>query len=105
MIEIFVISYKTTGFIKSTGIIDREWDSANLDGSTISEKIESMLLEDSKLVVEYLADQKLPDEEKDKMEDKKIVSLTEADKQKIKDEKPKSRLELLEARVTALENK
>lgn len=77
--EIFVIYNKLTGFIEGgAGRIDRN---AKPDGSTINERIPLVLAKDSNRVVVYLPEQNLPDPERHKIVDGKIVDLTKADKQ------------------------
>lgn len=74
MKEIFVIYNKITSFIDGgAGRIDREWDAKNADGSTISERISLILAKDLDRKVIYLPNQDLPDPEKHKIIDGKIV--------------------------------
>lgn len=106
MKKIFVIYNKNTGFIDGgAGRIDKEWDQAHKDGSTISERIPKVLAEKADRKVIYLPNQKVPDPEKHKIKNGKIVELTKQDKQDIEAAKPKSEIELLKERVTALEAK
>lgn len=82
MKEIFVTYNETTGYIDGgVGRIDREWDAKNADGSTMSERISLIMKKNMNRKVIYLPDQALPDLEKHKIVDGKIVELTEADKQ------------------------
>ncbi|GAG53684.1 unnamed protein product, partial [marine sediment metagenome] len=80
--EIWILHETLTGYIVSSGRIDREWDSKNRDGSTISEWIERQLNEG--FVVVYLPNQKLPKPKKHKIVDGEIVDLTPEDKAVIK---------------------
>ena len=75
MKEIFVIYNKITGLIKSSGRIDREWDSNNLDGSTVTEYIGKKVA-DTNLEVLYLSNQILPDREKYKVDRDGLVEMT-----------------------------
>lgn len=80
--EIFVIYNKLTGLIEGgAGRIDREWDAKNKDGSTISERIPQILAKDLNRAVIYFPDQDLPNPEKHKIVEGKIVELAETDKQ------------------------
>ena len=104
MKEIFVIYNKKTGFFDGgAGKINRNWDIANADGSTMSERIAEILAKNPDREVIYLPNQKLSDPEQHKIKDGKIVKLTAADKKAIRDAKPKSEIELLKERVAALE--
>jgi hypothetical protein len=104
MKEIFVIYNKNTGFIVGgTGRVDKEWDDMHKDGSTISERITQILAENSNNEVIYLPNQSLPDPERHKIEDNKIVELTPQEKIDLQANKPKSELELLKERVSAIE--
>ena len=106
MQEIFVIYNKHTGFIDGgTGLIDREWDEAHKDGSTISERIPKILAKDPNRKVIYLLNQRVPDSEQYKIKNRKVVELTETDKEDIEAAKPKSEIELLKERVAVLEAK
>lgn len=81
MKEVFVIYNKTTGFIDGgTGRVDFEWDEAHKDGS-MSERIPKILAKNPDRKVIYLPDQNLPDPERHKIVDGKIVELVEQDKQ------------------------
>jgi hypothetical protein len=71
--EIFVLYNKNTGLIKSSGRIDRERDNANRDGSTMLEYVERKL-SDPDLAVIYFPERNLPDTEKHKIIDEKIVN-------------------------------
>lgn len=103
--EIFVIYNKNTGFIDGgAGRIDRIWDAANADGSTISENILVILGKDPDRRVIYFSDQILPNPANHKIVAQEIIDLTDLDKQAIEDAKPKSDIELLQERVDALEN-
>lgn len=74
--EIFVLYNKLTGFIEGgAGRINQEWDAKNLDGSTASERIQAILTKDSNRAVIYLPDQDLPDLEKHKIIDGRIVNI------------------------------
>ncbi len=75
MKEIYVISYKATGRIKSSGRIDKELDALNLDGSTVTEKIAKRLL-NTDLEVTYLPNGLLPDSNTQKIENNLIVPLS-----------------------------
>lgn len=101
--EIFILYEKSTGYIITTGRIDREWDSKNRDGSTITEYIERKLSEG--LAVLYFPEQKLPNPKKDKVADGKIVELTKQEKEAIEAAKPKSELDRLKERLLILEEK
>lgn len=106
MQEIYVIYNKKTGFINGgTGKIDREWDEGHKDGSTKLERIPHVLAKNADRKVIYLPDQDVPDPKKHKIKNGKIVELTEQDKQAIEAAKPKSQIELLKKRITALEAK
>ena len=104
MKEIFVIYDSTTGFLEGgSGKIDREWDAKNADGSTVSERIPKILAKNPNREVIYLPYQKLPDRYEHKISKGKIVKLTVANKKVIKAAEPKSKIELLDERVTVLE--
>jgi hypothetical protein len=104
MKEIFVIYNKDTGFIGGgAGRVDRQWDEAHKDGSTMSERIPQILAKNSDRKVIYLPNQSLPDPEKHKIKNGKIAKLTKKDKEDIEAAKPKSEIELLKERITALE--
>lgn len=106
MKKIFVIYNKDTGFVDGgAGRIDKEWDKAHKDGSTMSERIPKILAKNPDRKVIYLPDQNVPDPEKYKIKEGKIVELTEDDKQAIEATKPKSEIELLKERIAALEEK
>ena len=85
--------------------IDREWDEAHKDGSTQSERIPLILKKKEGRKVDYLPKQTVPDSEKYKFKDGKIVEMTEADIQVMEAAKPKSEIEVLKERVAKLENK
>lgn len=77
MKEIFVIYNKNTGRIDGgVGKIDRDWDAAHADGSTMLERIPYILAKDPDREVVYLPLQKLPDSETHKIENDEIVPLT-----------------------------
>lgn len=81
MKETFVIYNKNTGFIDGgAGGIDRDWDRTHKDGSTISERIPKILAKNPDRKVIYLPDQDLPDFDKYKIKNGKIVERTEKDK-------------------------
>lgn len=102
--EIFVIYNKNTGFIDGgTGKVDRVWDKANADGSTISERIPEIIAEGPDREVIYLPDQKLPSAEEHKIAKGKIVNLTLANKKTIEDNRPKDTIELLLEKIGELE--
>jgi len=79
MKEIFIISEKETGFIKNSGRIDREWDSNNLDGSTMTERIATVLNNDTSLQVNYLQNGVLPQSTTHKIISGVIIPLSAAD--------------------------
>lgn len=78
--EIFVIYNKNTGFIESSGKIDRDWDLVNADGSTMLEHIPRILAKDPDLKAAYLPLQQLPDNTKYKIDGGNIVQLTGTEK-------------------------
>lgn len=102
--EIFVIYNRITGFIDGgAGRIDREWDQANLDGSTMSERIVEILARDLDREVVYLPNQNVPSHDRHKIIDSEIVDLTARDLDDIEAARPASELELIKTRVDALE--
>ncbi|RLB94055.1 MAG: hypothetical protein DRH26_02195 [Deltaproteobacteria bacterium] len=104
--ELYVIYNKITGFIEGgAGIIDKEKDSANLDGSTLTERIPKILDKDPDKAILFLPVQELPDPEKHKIEDDKIVDLTEDDLIVMEESKPLTKIEQLKKRVALLEGK
>lgn len=104
MKEMFIIYNKITGLLDGgAGRIDREWEAKNADGSTMSERIPEILAKDSNREVVYLSDQILPDPEQHKIQNGKIIKLTDADKETIRKAAPKSEIELLKERVSVLE--
>lgn len=112
MKEIFIVYELSTGFIKSTGVIDKEKDvekRKNNDESTMSEYIENKLLNELGLKVRYYENQRLPNSNEMKIGNSgKITKLNQADKDKIASNAPKSiiqRIEELEANVQILMNK
>lgn len=77
MKEIYIIYNTVTGFIeRGMGRIDREWDAANADGSTQTERIPLILAKYPDLAVVYLPDQPLPDRTKHKIDRGEMVVLT-----------------------------
>ena len=106
MEQIYVIYNKISGFIDGgAGRIDREWDEAHKDGSTMSERIPKILAKNPDRKVIYLPDQDVLDPEKHKIKDGKIVELTKQDRKAIEAAKPKSEIELLKERLAILEAK
>jgi len=104
--EIFVIYNKTSGYLDGgAGRINQEWDATHKDGSTVSESILRILAKDPNRAVVYLPNQTLPDPEKHKIKDGKIVELTKDDQTAIEAAKPKSELDKLTERVAVLETK
>jgi len=71
--EVFILYNKNTGFIKSSGRVDKEWDSEHIDDSTVAEYTKRKLTEDSALSVIYFPEQNLPDSETHKIENGQIV--------------------------------
>ncbi|MCK5604801.1 hypothetical protein KAR91_23125 [Candidatus Pacearchaeota archaeon] len=101
MREIFVIYIRGTGFIDGgAGGVNRD---AKPDGSTVYEKIPGILAKDSRREVIYLPNQPVPDPGKVKVKNGKLVKLTNQDKEDIEAARPKSKIELLEERIAALE--
>ena len=86
------------------GRIDRKWDKAHKDGSTMGERIPEVLAKKLSRKVVYLPDQDLPDPERHKIKDGKKAELTEQDREAIKAVRPKSEVELLKQRIKALED-
>lgn len=112
MKEIFVIYNETNELPKGgylidggAGIITREWDEAHKDGSTMTERIPEILAKKPGRKVIYFTNQDVPSPEKHKIKNRKIAELKEEDKQFIASSKPKSEIELLQERVTVLEEK
>ncbi len=85
--------------------IDCEWDTSNADGSTQLERIPKILAKNSNRRIIYLPHQDIPDGEKHKIKNGKIVELTEEDKEAIEAAKPKSEIESLKEKVTILEDR
>jgi len=103
MKEIFAIYNKATGFIEGgTGRVNR---SESPDGSTVAEQIPDILAKDPNMAVVYLPNQPLPDPGKHKVVGGEMKNLTKSDFDAIAAAKPKSEIELLKARVAALEAK
>ena len=69
----------------------------------MSERIVDILAKDLDRDVLYLSDQSVPDAGKHKIIGGEIVDLTQKDKDDIEIARPKEQVELLEARVSALE--
>lgn len=102
MLEVFVIYNKNSGFIDGgAGRVDRD---AKPDGSTIAERIPKILAKDSDREVVYLPNQILPDPEKHKILNGKIVEMDKNDLSAFEAAKPKSEIELLRERVQVLES-
>ena len=99
--EIYILYEQSTGYIVSSGKIDRDWDSNHRDGSTASEFIERKLNEG--FAVLYCPNQKLPKRSQHKIVNGEIVALTEEDKAARKAARPKTPVELLEERIRILE--
>lgn len=98
MKEIFIIYNKTTGFIDGgAGKIDRERDLANVDGSTMLERIPLILAKDINREVVYLPLQTLPDPNKHKIINGEIIDLTEAEKLELK--QPELDEELIQKKI------
>lgn len=103
--EIFIVYGRATGFIKSSGRIDRESDEDNRDGSTVLEYVERKLT-NPELTVVYLPDQELPDSGKRKIVDGEIVEMSIEDQLTVLETQTpslKTTVEKLEMRVTELE--
>lgn len=106
MREIFVIYDKATGFIDGgSGRIDREWDAAHKDGSTMSERIPDIVAKKPNRAVIYFPERQLPEPDKHKIANGKIVKLTSTDIAAMEAAKPKTEIEMLEERIAALEGK
>ncbi len=85
MKEIFVIYNRKTGLIEGgAGNINREWDHDHMDGSTMVERIQKILAKDHDRRVVYFPRQDIPDPKKHKIENERIVDLTEAEIRKLK---------------------
>jgi len=103
--EIFVIYNKLTGYIDGgAGRVNRERDRNISDGSSTSNGIARILAKDPDRAVVYLPKQALPDPEKYKMKDGKIVDLSGGDQATREAAKPKSEVELLKERIKVLED-
>jgi len=103
--EIFVIYNKLTGYIDGgAGRVNRERDRNISDGSSTSNGIARILAKDPDRAVVYLPKQALPDPEKYKIKNGKIIELTKDDLTTIEAVKPKSEIELLEERIKVLED-
>lgn len=109
MLEIFVIYNKTTGYIDGgAGRIDRKKelllnDLQNPDESTVTASIERILAKDPDRKVVYLDNQPVPNPEKHKIKDERIVDMTSNDKITLEDARPKTELKILQEKVAALE--
>lgn len=99
MREIYIIYNTKTGYIEDGGgRIDR-----TKPGKMMNIAIPRILNEGPDREILYLPHQCLPNADKHKIKDGKIVKLTEQDKQAIEAAKPKTEFELLKERVSALE--
>ena len=102
MKEIFVIYNKNSGFIDGgCGRVERK---AKPDGSTMAERIPEILAKNLDREVVYLPNQSLPDPEKHKISNGKIVEMNKGDLVNFEATKPKSEIELLRERVQVLES-
>ncbi len=97
MLEIYVIYDKDSGFYYESGRIDRERDLDYL------EALNRKAVEYPKGAIIFLPDQNLPESERHKVKNGKIVELTKKDKVAIEAARPKSEIELLKERITLLE--
>lgn len=99
MREIYIIYNKKTGYIEDGGgRIDR-----TKPGKMMNIAIPRILSEGPDREVLYLPNQSLPNSEKHKIKDGKIVKLTQEDKAAIEVARPRTEIELLEDRVSSLE--
>jgi len=106
MKKIFVIYNKNTGFIDGgSGRVDQDWDKANADGSTMSERIVAILLKDADRGVIYLPNGDVPDREKFMVKSGKLKKMDADDLDFYKTLSPKTLTQLLEERIIALEDK
>ena len=92
MQEIYVF-YDEKGIIKSTGYINRVYDSMcfNDDGSTLTEFITRQLVEKPNLSVLYTEDRMIPNATTHKVMNGELVPLTDADYAAIEAEKQRRR--------------
>ena len=91
--ETFTLYDKNTGFINSSGTITRDLER---DGSTLEEYIERKLL-DLDLAIVYFENTNLPDKDKYKISDGKIVELSEEEKQPTEEQLYESAIKAKEA--------
>ncbi len=99
--EVFVL-YDATGQITGSARIDRS-SPLPRDGSTMAEYIERKVSEGQSAL--YLKNGKLPDFKKQKVSARVMVDMTAQEIADKEAARPKSKIELLEERITVLEAK
>lgn len=102
--EVYVLYDSITGRISGgTGRVNRIKDETRRDGSTVLEYIERKMAEGKSVL--YLPNSKLPDPEKQKVSAGKVVDMTVQEIVDREAARPKTKLQLLEERIEALEKK
>jgi hypothetical protein len=109
MLEFYVLYSKTTGFIDSCGVIDREKEAKmdKDDPSTMSKGVEYAMAKNADLDLVYMPFKRIPMEwiDENKVVNGKIVPMTAQDTADKLAMKPKSEVELLKERIAVLEAK